>query len=374
MTEFMSNEEEEISAQLNTTLRASVTAALSSRRPILTHLNADTTWLLSLPIPYHNVRNRIYYHILIDPWLCGSQSDVAKFFSQQWHKEESVFQTIGDIEQAIKGFEEAALGKTNLERSERSEYHISDGREPSIDDGQQWIDAVIISHEFTDHMHKGTLLEIPPNVPVFATAKAASSIRSWNHFLSVGDISRFTGSWTESSASRLPQWLSITRLAYAGQDLLYYHSAIMIAFEPYSKSDLEDSIAECVIYTPHGITPRDIEKLVAADPAIKTLALLHGLQEISLPKAQLNLGAHNGLKIQRLLRTKYWISTHDEVKTGGGIISWFLNRKIITLEEAFEKEKKEKKEKGDNLEGTGLESMADVRFVELGNGESMILE
>jgi hypothetical protein len=358
----ISIEENDLSAQLNATLQDSVTAALSTRRPVLIHLNADTSWLLSLPIPYRNARNRIYDHILIDPWLKGSQSDVAKFFSQQWHKDESAFQTIRMVDDAIKALEEAARG---------GDGHANATADKEEGDKELWIDAVVVSHEFTDHMHKETLLEISPQVPVYATSKAASAIRSWRHFSFVGDIPRFNGDWTDGPLSNnLPDWVGISRLAYAGQDLLYYHSAIMIAFKPCPTFDSGNS-AECVIYTPHGITPRDIETLISTDPEIKTLALLHGLQDISLPRAQLNLGAHNGLKIQRLLKTKYWISTHDEVKIGGGIVSWFLNRKIITLEEAVEKEKAEH---GDDLKGTGLESMADVQFRELGNGETMILE
>lgn len=74
------------------------------------------------------------------------------------------------------------------------------------------------------------------------------------------------------------------------------------------------------------------------------------------------MGAHNGLKLQRLLGARYWVGTHDEVKRGGGIVSWFLERKIVSLKEAVERERMER--------GSGLE----VRFEEVGNGESLILE
>jgi hypothetical protein len=48
------------------------------------------------------------------------------------------------------------------------------------------------------------------------------------------------------------------------------------------------------------------------------------------------MGKHNGLKVQRLLEANYWVGTHDEVKSGGGIVSWFLDRKMATLGEAVE--------------------------------------
>jgi hypothetical protein len=273
---------------------------------------------------------------LIDPWLSGGQSDVAAFFSQQWHATKSAVGTIKEVEDCIQRI------------------------------GGEQIDLVVVSHEFTDHMHKETLLDIDIEVPIYATAKAAGIIRSWNHFKTVLDVPRFEGDWRGSD--NIPDWIGISRLAFNGPDLLYYHSAIMITFSI-------DDQAEAVIYTPHGISPDNLDTLLQADPPIKTLALLHGLQDIQINtswassvKAQLNKGAHNGLKVQRLVNSKYWIGTHDEVKKGGGIVSWFLDRKIITLQEAFEQEKK-LLEKDEGLKV----DLADVRFEELGNGESLIL-
>ncbi|KAH7318956.1 hypothetical protein BKA65DRAFT_409117 [Rhexocercosporidium sp. MPI-PUGE-AT-0058] len=339
------------SNQLHTTLRESINRSLSSRRPLLTHLNADTTWLLSIPYPETAASSdrRIYYHILIDPWLRGGQSDVAKFFSQQWHVEESAVQTISEVEDVVRGIED------NVE-----EIESSSTKSP--------IDAIVISHEFTDHMHKDTLLESPSSIPVFASSKAASAIRSWRHFAFVAEIPRFNGDWRQSSLSPLPEWVGVSRVAYPGQDLLYYHSAVMVAFP--SEEVEGDGKAEAVIYTPHGISPSDLAPVADASPAIKTLALLHGLQDITLG-AQLNMGAHNGLKVQRLLGAKYWVGTHDEVKRGGGIVGWFLDRKNITLKEAIEREKGEK---GEELKGSAVEGLKEVRFEQLGNGESLILD
>ncbi|KAF7939066.1 uncharacterized protein EAE98_001402 [Botrytis deweyae] len=344
-----------ISALLQPTPNESIRDTLNTSRPLITHLNADTTWLLSIPYPKtaETSFNKAYYHILIDPWLRGGQSDVAAFFSQQWHANPSAVQSIAEIEEFIKSIEEVALGK-----------------EIAGDGG--WIDAVVVSHEFTDHMHKDTLLEIPNTIPVFATAKAAVAITSWAHFDHVEEICRFDGDWKESSTKYLPDWVGISRVAKAGVDLLYYHSAIMITFSTFSErnisdEDANDDIPEAVIYTPHGIDPGDLTLVGNAQPPIQTLALLHGLQDISLPRAQLNKGAHNGLKVQRLLNAKYWVGTHDEVKVGGGIVSWFLNRKVVTLKEALEREAEENGESGD------VEKVGDIKFLEVGNGESLIL-
>jgi hypothetical protein len=345
----LENDNHDLSTQLQTTLLESTTRAFSTRRPILTHLNVDTTWLLSIPNPNPTSRSHIYFHILIDPWLRGGQSDVAKFFSQQWHATPSACQSIEEVEEVIRSREKAARGEKNESVPQKA---------------GSYIDAVVVSHEFTDHMHKETLLEINPHVPVFASTKAASAIKGWKHFSKVFEIPLFKGDWRPSSVSALPNWLGISRVAYPGADLLYYHSAVMVAFT----SNAEE--AEAVIYTPHGISPDDVKPVAEAKPEIKTLALLHGLQDIKLG-AQLNMGAHNGLKVQRLLRSKYWIGTHDEVKKGGGIVSWFLDRKMISLKDAVEREKEER---GNDLKGSELESLAEVKFEELGNGESLILE
>ncbi len=134
----------------------------------------------------------------------------------------------------------------------------------------------------------------------------------------------------------------------------------MVAWEQHI-GDLGTGEAEAVIYTPHGIHPATLTTVAKASPPIQTLAFLHGLHDISIG-SQLNLGAHNGLAAQRLLGAKYWIGTHDEVKKGGGLVSWFLKRKVYTVQEALEKAK----EQGDGGE-------VDARFMDLKNGETAVL-
>ena len=61
------------SLQLQGTLNSSIREALLAQRPILTHLNADTTWLLQLPYPNNAARppGRSRFNIVLDPWLRG---------------------------------------------------------------------------------------------------------------------------------------------------------------------------------------------------------------------------------------------------------------------------------------------------------------
>lgn len=127
-----------VSQQLQHELEASVVRALGASRPILTHWNADTTWSLSLAYPLHvrSLSGRLRYNILINPWLVGPQSDVAGWFSTQWHAIKSSVQTIAELNYHLEALETLeSKGGPVKNQDKRGSY----------------IDAVVVSHEFTDH-------------------------------------------------------------------------------------------------------------------------------------------------------------------------------------------------------------------------------
>ena len=160
------------SAQLNLEIRDTVVKALATRRPILHHLNADTSWLLQIPRPANAVARggRVYYNVLIDPWFVGGQSDGAKWFSQQWHATESAVASIAEVEELAHQVETLAGGQ-GLERARKGDAASEDSL----------VDVVVCSHEFTDHCHRETLLEVQRDVPVFATevSRRCNSSYSW---------------------------------------------------------------------------------------------------------------------------------------------------------------------------------------------------
>jgi hypothetical protein len=206
-------------------------------------------------------------------------------------------------------------------------------------------------------------------VPVFATEKAVQLIRSWGHFDKVYDVAIFTSGidWRTTSQGPLPSWLGISRLI-TKSDALYYHSAVIICFEDVSAPET----AEAVIYTPHGVQAESFAGLVSNKPPVQTLAFLHGLHDISIALSkQLNLGAHNALKAQRILSSKYWVGTHDEVKIGGGLIAPFLRRKAYSILDALGKEQSGGTSSADRH---SLSDTKDVTYVDLGSGESLILQ
>lgn len=369
----MDDNDEEASVQLRGELKETITRAYAEQRPILTHLNADTTWLLSIPYPAQVKRpaSRCRYNVLIDPWLSGPQSDVAGWFSTQWHAIKSSVQSIAELD-ALLGDAESLELRASGPDTASSEKTTT----------RTYLDLIVVSHEFTDHCHRyvlhshmnltsdrlyrSTLEEADASVPVFATTKAAELIRSWSHFKTVVDMAVFQPAidWRTTSVTPLPTWLGVSRLVSA-KDALYYHSAVIVCIQ---RSDSED--AEAIIYTPHGVEAATFSTLGSANPPVHTLAFLHGLHDVSITLSkQLNLGAHNALKAQRLLQSKYWVGTHDEVKIGGGILAPFLRRKAHTLLDALAKESK-------TTAGNKVARVADtsdVFYKDLRSGESLLL-
>lgn len=276
---------------------------------------------------------------------------------------------MAELEARLKDIEEIAqtlpLKPANAKRG-NSDQHSR----------QSFIDAVVISHEFTDHCNKHTLLELDPDTPIFATKLAFDLIRSWNYFSQVQEMPNFSAEnsdWRKTSLQPLPKWLGISRVVTVS-DALYYHSAILLTFDVDRKMigvpSEEFRPAEAVIYSPHGIQAQGLSHLSCAVPAVNTLALLHGLHDIKISLKQLNLGAHNGLKAQKICKAKYWVSTHDEVKKETGFITAFLHRKALTLQEALNEEMKTKGKVADESE---LAQMREVTFADLASGESLLL-
>lgn len=215
-------------------------------------------------------------------------------------------------------------------------------------------------------MVRSTLLEVSPHTPIFATDKAADLIRSWSHFETVIKMPVFKAKsdWRTTSMLPLPKWLGVSRLITEA-DALYYHSAVIMCIRVSGSEN-----AEAVIYTPHGVQAVTFSTLKSANPSVSTLAFLHGLHDVSITLTkQLNLGAHNALKAQRLLQSKYWVGTHDEVKKGGGLLAPFLRRKAHTFLEALAQESKSTSDNG-VLE---KQQLADVSYVDLASGESLLL-
>lgn len=320
-----------------------------SSHPSLTHLNADSSWLLSLPYPPH-IRppyGRCRFNIVIDVWLTGPQIDLFSQFSSQEHATASAFQSLKEVNDHLRDAEVRALRGP-----------VSHGPAPFF------IDAVYCSHEFTDHCHEASLRELPPGVPVFAPKKAAALVRSWKYFERVIDIPVLEAGfdWRSTVTTMLPPWIGLGRIHSKGGAPIYFHSALAIVFLTGINSE-----PQAVIYTPHGAAADSMQVMTTACPDIRVLALIHGLHDISLVGAQLNMGMLNAMKAQRFLKAKYWFPTHDEVKIAHGLVAPFLKRVRHTLPLAPGGHAITAKEDKPDVEIT------DCAFHDLSNGESFVL-
>ena len=331
-------------------------------------LVSTSSWIRGSKVSFAGFSSALLGHSSANITI-GPQSDVAKFFSTQWHTIESSVQDMAELEARLKDVEDIVQSLPVQSRNGKRRNSDQHSR-------QSFIDAVVISHEFTDHCNKHTLLELDPNTPIFATKLAFDLIKSWEYFSQVQETPTFSAEnsdWRNTSLAPLPKWLGISRVVTLS-DALYYHSAILLTFDlDYKVKGVpseEFRPAEAIVYSPHGIQAQGLSHLSYAVPPVKTLALLHGLHDIKISLKQLNLGAHNGLKAQKICKAKYWVSTHDEVKKEAGFITAFLHRKALTLQEALFEERKANDTVADESE---LVQMREVTFADLASGESLLL-
>lgn len=319
-----------------------LSSAADTRRPLLHHINADNSWLLQIP----RDGPRPYFNVLMDPWLQGPQVEFSKIFHSQSHTEASAFQTIKAIEDFVAGIEKYALRL----RDEQA------GEQPA-----SYVDAVTCTIKGTDHCNEQTLLQLHPSVPIFARSDAVKMVSSWKHFEIVKTLPEFDGYWKKTSMSPLPDWIGVGALTQKSFDIQGIHKGVIITFDT-------GHGCEAVVQMPHGI-PADEMKYLAETSDLHCLALIHGLLNVKVGFSltgymDANLGGHNGLKLQRLLGAKYWISTHDEAKDANGLTSLMLLQNHITLEQALEQERS-RLSKGDD--------QAPANWHSLSNGGSMVL-
>ncbi|CAF4591334.1 unnamed protein product [Rotaria sp. Silwood2] len=260
----------------------------------LRHLNADTSWL----ILFEN------FKILLDPWLFGSQSEICRYFSTQEHAVQPSIQNIN------------------------RDLHMQ-------------IDAIIISHEFTDHCHEQTLRSLSATIPVFATTNASNLIRRWNYFQHVYEIpslddrpENFTLSMLSGQRPELnmPSTISVGYIREKGlMNLASLHGATCISF-------LVNNQQWCsLLYIPHGCKQSSIHDWLNQQCNVKVSVLLQGFNRIYNPiwlGGVLNYGCEKAAKLAVAVKARYWIATHDEDILASGLVSKFIKRDTSTITNA----------------------------------------
>jgi len=211
---------------------------------IIKRLNEDSSWWWEID----------GYTVIVDPWFSASQVDLAAWFSEQFHV--------------------------------TPQPRVSELNKP---------DFLFISHPFTDHCNKETLLQFDASVPVIALPSVQQKIRKWNHFkvfLSL-DQAPFKLNYLKPSS-----FVDLVHGAYI----------------------LTEKTGKSIIYSPHG---SQFGSLPQADILITTTVRFY------LPfwlGGTVNLGAERALKNAELCKASYILPTHDEPKTGKGLVAKLAKR------------------------------------------------
>lgn len=309
------------------TLRSYVEAHTGDAlRPILTSLNGDASWLLSIPLPSPS-SGKTFYHIVSDPWLNGPATLGTSWLICIDRLVPSSANNGSDVEGIIRDIEKAAGGVSNT------------GQEHG-DKESPWLDAIFVNFHYLDHMHQPTLVTFDKTIPVFATPEAAGSVRSWGHFDTVITTHDFEGSepsgrgWRDfHPGSPLPAWLSVFRLP--GDKELNFATAIVWSHDAEKHDD--ESVSkptqkhDVLLNTPHGVsvtapsiraffdsTSKFNTRTGDADK-VEVLALLASLKDSFSLGMPTTLGISGSLAMERLARPRYWIRSHDTALTYRGI-------------------------------------------------------
>ena len=220
----------------------------------LTKLNDDNSWLWEFD-------GKI---ILVDPWFSPSQVDFYPWFSEQFHV----------------------------------------GAQPTLDSFPK-PDFIFISHPFTDHCNKETLLQMDASIPLIARALILKKIKKWGHFKHLILVEN-----APFKIQVLPPegWLDLVHFAY-----------------------LFENETGNLLFAPHG---------VKASVLPNARYLMTTTTEYRLPfwlGGTVNLGIKKGLMAQKKCGAEWLINTHDEKKRGTGFVEKFAKKQYFDF--SYEAEK-----------------------------------
>lgn len=209
-----------------------------------TKLNEDSSWLWEIA----------GYRVLVDPWFSKSQVDLHPLFSTQFHLKE----------------------------------------QPAIAEIPK-VDFIFLSHPFTDHCNKETLLQLDATIPVICIETIQKKVQKWKHFHTFKSL---------KDAPFFVEKISENRLL----DLV--HHAYLIS---------ENGKSMC--YAPHGCKQVDKSK--------KASVLMTTTTTYQLPfflGGTVNLGLGKARELAAVLEANTILSTHDEAKIQKGLVAALSKR------------------------------------------------
>ena len=217
----------------------------------ITKLNADSSWLWEI--------NGL--KVLVDPWFSESQVDFHPRFSTQFHLD----------------------------------------KQPEVYEIPR-PDFIFISHPFTDHCNRETLLKFSSEIPVICLTAVQRKMQKWNHF---------------------KKFISLTDAPFQ-MEKISKTSFLDLVHHAYLLSDGTSSMC----YAPHGT--RSIQD------GKNATVLLTSVTTYELPfylGGTVNLGLSKAVQLAQKLKVNTLISTHDEQKRQVGIVARLSKRKYTISNE-----------------------------------------
>lgn len=292
----------------------------SGLRPVLTSLNGDNSWLISIPRPANDIRKlgKAFFHIVYDPWLAGTASQIMSWLISIDLTHGPATTCGADVEELVDAIEELTMTSIDLPRKQQPAEKDKENR-PTYNRG---IDAILVGFHFSDHAHWATLATFDPRIPVIATKQAAELIRPWNHFRQVEaiyDMTECDHSWqgSEKRLNTLPEWLSVVHMP--GHHELNFLLALI-----WTHADADgQTVHEAIVSSPHGVWLDQVavQAFLFSEPSTRKLAMLHCTKDGYAAGIQNTYGLSSGVALHEALGgCKYWITSHSSRKKYTGLL------------------------------------------------------
>ncbi|KAG7094579.1 hypothetical protein E1B28_005406 [Marasmius oreades] len=301
----------------------------------LHRLSTDNAWLISFS---NNLQARlspgdITLTFLLDPWLDGPEIDIHPWFLTQFHSASKPPQ--------FHNFPSLA------------EFLASDPRGA--------VDAVIITFEGNDHLHKPTIDGVDEDIPFFAFSGAAKKLRAWGRRY-IYEIPKDPGCLdVGKQMSEFESKVGSRRADWAARKEFYEKLDINLSFVATSASRWEDLVQDLIrgalvisfskgseaergalLYQPHSTPLKDIAawktRQESSHKNVDVFAFLAGWDVVRFPwllgGPSTNGGGPDNGKIVQLLSSQYWLRTHDEETLMSGLVRLFNRREVWSKERA----------------------------------------
>ncbi|CAO1634470.1 unnamed protein product [Parajaminaea phylloscopi] len=327
----------------------------------LRKINGDTTWLLQVPQPGSPSE---YFNLLIDPWLATSrQVDYHPLFSAQTRTETALHPTLSSLSQALSQYSLEAVAESKR-RTSQEVVQLTDSAH-----GSAQIDAILVSHPFSDHAHPETLQNFPATsrpVQIFGPrptqrtlrrlfsdvdrAKAASQ-SPVIHELHAMALTDSLQQVFASGQAGLPAHIRILHLPAReswrnGPAWGEVHSATAILWRTAQGAGSDDHF-HSIVYSPHGclqtsippslskahvrVLMQSFDRQIVPFLTLVTGPVALGYRSISTCYPNVDGDHGDGLYAPTLI-----LRTHDEHKDAAGLIARVIAREETTTDSVKE--------------------------------------